>query len=65
MKTRPWYYLVELHYHDNTACTQPQPKPGRKLMKMWGTGGLPRCEECQKLDNQSQPSEPEDLERGY
>jgi hypothetical protein len=51
MKTRPWHYLVEFHYHDNTECTQPRPKPGRGLMKLWGTGDKPRCEECEKLDS--------------
>jgi hypothetical protein len=58
MKTRPWYYLVELHYHDNTDCKRRRPNPSRKLMKMWGTGGLPRCEECQKLDAEPEPYQP-------
>jgi hypothetical protein len=55
MKTRPWHYLVEFHFHDNTDCTQPQPKPGRILMKLWGTGDKPRCEQCQKLDSSLNP----------
>jgi len=50
MKTRPWHYLVEFHHHDNTECTQPRPKPGRGLMKLWGSGDLPLCAECEKLD---------------
>jgi len=55
MKTRPWHYLVEFHHHDNTDCTQPRPNPGRGMMKLWGTGDKPRCEECEKLDRPLRP----------
>ena len=51
MKIRPWHYLVEFHHHDNTECTRPRPNPGRGMIKLWGTGDKPRCEECEKLDN--------------
>ena len=52
MKTRPWRYLVEFHYHDQDECAHPRPKPGRGLMKMWGTGGLPQCPECARLSGE-------------
>jgi len=50
MKTRPWRYLVEFHHHNNSDCLQPPPKRGRGLIKMWGTGDLPLCPECGKLN---------------
>ena len=53
MKTRPWRYLVEFHHHNNTDCPQPPPKPGRGMIKMWGTGDLPLCPECEKLSRSS------------
>jgi hypothetical protein len=49
MKTRAWRYLVEFHRHDNTDCPRPVPKPGRGLIKVWGTGDLPLCTECERL----------------
>jgi hypothetical protein len=50
VKTRPWFYVVELRHHDNTNCTQPRPLPGRGLLVMRGTGDRPLCEECAQLD---------------
>jgi hypothetical protein len=55
MKTRPWRYLVEFHHHNNTDCPQPAPKPGRGMIKMWGTGDLPLCPECARLDRSLNP----------
>ena len=56
MKTRPWRYIVEFHHHNNTDCPLPPPKTGRGLIKVWGTGDLPLCTECEKL---SRPQETE------
>jgi len=50
VKTRPWYYVVELRHHDNTDCTQPKPLPGRGLLVVRGTGDRPLCEECAQLN---------------
>jgi hypothetical protein len=55
MKTRPWRYLVEFHHHNNTDCPQPAPKPGRGLIKVWGTGDLPLCAECERLNRLQNP----------
>lgn len=57
MKTRAWRYLVEFHHHNNTDCPQPPPKPGRGLIKVWGTGDLPLCTECEKLNRLQDPVE--------
>jgi hypothetical protein len=59
MKTRPWRYLVEFHHHNNTGCPQPPPKTGRGLIKVWGSGDLPLCAECEKLDRLQNPGDPE------
>ena len=53
MKTRPWGYAVEFHYHDNTECPLPRPNPGRGVMKLWGAGDLRQCPECAKLGARS------------
>ena len=58
MKTRAWRYLVEFHHHNNTDCPQPPPKAGRGLIKVWGTGDLTLCTECEKL-NREQNQQPE------
>ena len=55
MKTRAWRYLVEFHHHNNTDCPQPPPKIGRGLIKVWGTGDLPLCAECEKLNRLQNP----------
>lgn len=55
MKTRVWRYLVEFHHHNNTDCRQPPPKPGRGLIKVWGTGDLPLCSECERLNRLQSP----------
>ena len=55
MKTRPWRYIVEFQHHNNTDCPQPPPKSGRGLIKVWGTGDLPLCAECEKLDRSLDP----------
>jgi hypothetical protein len=51
MKTRPWYYLIEMHYHDNTKCTR-LPVSARRLVSIRGTGELPLCEECARIDGE-------------
>jgi len=58
MKTRAWRYLVEFHHHNNTDCPQPPPKVGRGLIKVWGTGDLPLCTECEKLNRLQNPDGP-------
>jgi hypothetical protein len=58
MKTRPWRYLVEFHHHNNTECPQPPPKTGRGLIKVWGTGDLPLCAECENLTRAQNPGDP-------
>lgn len=50
MKTRPWYYVVEVRHHDNTDCTQPKPLPGRGVLVVRGMGDRPLCEECARLN---------------
>lgn len=55
MKTRPWRYLVEFHHHNNAGCSQPPPKIGRGLIKVWGTGDLPLCAECERLNRAEDP----------
>ena len=55
MKTRAWRYLVEFQHHNNTDCSQPPPKLGRGLIKMWGTGDLPLCAECERLNRLQDP----------
>ncbi len=55
MKTRAWRYLVEFHHHNNTDCPQPPPKIGRGLIKVWGTGDLPLCAECERLNRLQNP----------
>jgi|GEM_PF-5392423 len=55
MKTRPWRYLVEFHHHNTTDCPQSPPKLGRGLIKIWGTGNLPLCAACEKLNNSLHP----------
>jgi hypothetical protein len=59
MKTRAWRYLVEFHHHNNTDCPQPPPKIGRGLIKVWGTGDLPLCAECEKLNRLQNPDSSE------
>lgn len=55
MKIRPWRYLVEFHHHNNMDCPQSPPKLGRGLIKVWGTGDLPLCAACAKLDHSLHP----------
>jgi len=55
MKTRAWRYIVEFHHHNNTDCPQPPPKRGRGLIKVWGSGDLPLCTECERLNRLQNP----------
>ncbi len=59
MKTRAWRYLVEFHHHNNSDCPQPPPKIGRGLIKVWGTGDLPLCAECERLNRLQDHAGPE------
>lgn len=49
MKTDPWHSVKESHHHDNTRCGPGSEIPDHNRVK--GTGGLPLCKDCKKLDD--------------
>lgn len=52
MKTNPWHSKKESDrkvYHDNTKCTEGNNIENENRRE--GTGGRPRCNHCERIDN--------------